>query len=363
MGPHILHIFPSFATGGVQLRIVDVANRLGDAFTHTLLALDGQTDARTRLWPETPLKVETDPGWPSSLAALPTFRRYLRRYAPDLVCTYNWGSMNWAFAAATMPAPHLHFESGFSIDEAVAPLRRRTLFRRLALRRAAALVVPSETLYELARGNRWAPERRLRWIVNGVDVSYYRRDSAASAPSVPPPTVTAVAPLRREKRLDRLIAAACSVGEEVEIRLCGDGPERPALEAMARQSPEKLRVAFLGMLADIRPVLAKSAVFAITSQTEQMPNALLQAMAMELPVIAFDAGDIRRILPDPQRAFVFAQEDERGFRQGLSALLGDAGLRRRLGALNRKRVCEDYTMDRMVEAYRKLYEDTLAAGR
>jgi len=346
--------------GGVQLRIIDVANRLGAAYTHTVLALDENTEACARLQPQTRLTAKSGTQWPARLIDLPAFRRCLYCHSPDIICTYNWGSMNWAFAAASLPIPHLHFESGFSAEEATSPFLRRSLFRRLALRRAAALIVPSKTLYDLARAQGWVPDKRLRWIVNGVDTDYYRRDAVTGDRMAQPPSVAAVAPLRREKRLDRLIAAARRLDQAAEIRVCGDGPERSALESLAQENAGGARIVFLGSLTDIRPALAESAVFAITSQTEQMPNALLQAMAMELPVIAYDAGDIRRILPEPQHAFVYAQDDECGFREGLAALLEDDGLRHRLGALNRRRVTADYAMDAMVDAYRRLYEDALA---
>jgi len=364
MVPHILHIFPTFTMGGVQLRIADVANRLGDAYAHTALALDGRCEARIRLWPETPFMVEPLTGQPAGLAGLPGLRLRLRSYSVDLICTYNWGSMDWALAAATLSGPpHLHFESGFGPDEAEGPRLRRSLFRRLALRRAQSVVVPSKTLYDLARDRAWVPGRRLRWIVNGVDVTYYRRRNTDGRTTYSPLGVVTVAPLRREKRLDRLIAAAAALEGGAEIWLCGEGAERPALESAARQAECNARVIFLGAQADVRPTLEKAAVFAMTSQTEQMPNALLQAMAMELPVVAFDAGDIRRILPDIQRAFVFAQEDEAGFREGLKALLEDPALRQRLGTANRERVCAQYTMDRMTAAYRGLFDEAIAGGR
>jgi len=363
MAPHILHIFPTFATGGVQLRIVDVANRLGNAFRHTVLTLDGRTDACARLWPQTPVTVDIDPNLPKRLTRLRAFRRCLRAYAPNLVCTYNWGSMNWTFATASLRLPHLHFESGFGVEEADAPLVRRSLFRRLALRHVRALVVPSETLHDLARRRHWVPEARVCRIANGVDVAYYRLCDTALERETEPLRVVAVAPLRREKRLDRLIEAASSLTVPMELLLCGEGPERPTLEGIAHHAGLDHCTTFLGFQPDVRSTLESAALFAMTSRTEQMPNALLQAMAMELPVIAFDAGDIRQILPEPQRAFVFAQTDMAGFRAGLETLLGDSALRRRLGAVNRQHVTEHYAMEDMVSAYRALYDDALAAGR
>ncbi len=360
---HVLHVFPTFGIGGVQVRIADVANRLGDGFFHTFLALDGATAAAARLWPETRFAVEADvPA--GGLRRLPAIARRLESAGADLVCTYNWGSMDWCLAAGLYGVrPHIHFESGFGPEEALRPLRRRSLYRRIALRGAHALVTPAHNLERIAREQRWTAARRIRLIPNGVDVNWYRR-SRARTEAAPGSAahIVAVAPLRAEKRLDRLIAACAALGERVTLTVCGEGPERPALEAQAEAAGIAARVRLPGALDDIRPALEAADIFAMTSETEQMPNALLQAMAMELPVAAYDAGDIARILPPEQRDRVFAQSDTAGFQAGLARLAEDPETRCRLGRANRERVCADYDMTGMVEAYRTLYEEAIAAA-
>nr|WP_242468681.1 glycosyltransferase family 4 protein [Rhodovibrio salinarum] len=359
-----MHVFPTFAVGGVQVRIADVARRLGTRYAHTLIALDGRHEALDRVDPNNPWTLLPADGL-TGVKRLPAIRRALARSEADILCTYNFGAMDWALANRLGPRwPHLHFESGFGPEEAVRPLRRRSLYRRLALAGVDALVVPSHGLLEIARRHRWAPSGRLRHLVNGVDLAHYT--PAAPVPPLPAmaatvPTVVAVAPLRAEKRLDRLIALFARAAADTDARLviCGMGPCEADLRAQAAASGLGDRIAFAGQVADVRAALTGNSIFALTSVTEQMPNALLQAMAMARPVVAFDAGDVARILPQTAPAQAFGQEDAGGFEAALSRLLKDGELRARLGAANRARAETAYDMTAMVAAYDRLYRNAL----
>jgi len=341
------------------LRVIDVAHRLGAAYTHACISLDGDTGMLARMPPSAQFRLLTSRRLPAGLRGCREMARLIRRSAADLVCTYNWGSMDWALAAGWLaPAAHLHFESGFGPEEAVRTLRRRDVYRRLALRRTDRLIVPSLTLERLARARRWIDPDRLRHVPNGVDTRWYCR-SIRRADATAAPRLAAVAPLRREKRLDRLIDALRQASSGATLTICGDGPERAALESQVRDAGLGERVRFVGLVKDIRPFLDSADIFAMTSETEQMPNALLQAMAMELPVIAYDAGDIRHILPDAQSPFVVAQSDGDGLAEGLRRLIADPALRMDLGRANRRRVEEAYAMEAMVSAYDSLYRDAI----
>ena len=360
----LLHVFPTFAVGGVQVRIAEVARRLGGAYAHTLLALDGRTDALARTDPANPWTL-IDPSGLSGLKRLPAIRRALAAAGADILCTYNFGAMDWALANRLGPRlAHLHFESGFGPEEAVKPLRRRSLYRRLALARVDRLVVPSHGLMENAAAHRWAAPARIRHVVNGVDLAHYH-PAARVAPLLETaddvPTVVAVAPLRTEKRLDRLIAlfARAAAHRPDRLLLCGSGPCADALRAQAGATGLGDRIVLAGQIDDVRRALTPTSVFALTSVTEQMPNALLQAMAMARPVVAFDAGDVARILPASDPPQTFDQADADGFAGALSRLLDDAGLRARLGRANRERAEAAYDMGAMVAAYDRLYRDAL----
>ena len=367
-GPvRILHVMPSWGVGGVQVRIVDIASRLGDGFAHRALSLDGRYDAVERAAGGTDFAVAELPG--PSPRGFPATRRalsgLLERRPFDLLCTYYWGAMDWALAARSLRSspPHLHFESGFGPDEAARPHLRRSLVRRLALARVHALVVPSTTLRRIARDHRWVRAEHIRLIPNGVDAAFYAPAPCRTGKPGEPVHIVTVAPLRREKRLDRLLrmVAALSAERTCRLSLVGDGPMRGQLEELAAALGIAGSVHFAGTVDDIRPVLHSADIFAMTSETEQMPNALLQAMASALPVVAFAAGDVGRILPPEQSDLVRPQGDEGGFVAALRELVDAPERRRALGDANRRHAIAVYPMARMVEAYRRLYEE--AVGR
>jgi glycosyltransferase involved in cell wall biosynthesis len=103
-------------------------------------------------------------------------------------------------------------------------------------------------------------------------------------------------------------------------------------------------------------------VFAMSSDTEQMPNTLLQAMAAARPVASVDIGDVRAMLPPENAAQVSPRGDEAGLAQALGRLLDDDGLRARLGAANRRHVVATYSKESMYEAYGALFDQALAAS-
>jgi glycosyltransferase involved in cell wall biosynthesis len=95
-------------------------------------------------------------------------------------------------------------------------------------------------------------------------------------------------------------------------------------------------------------------IFALSSDTEQMPNSLLQAMAAGRPVAAVDVGDVRHILAPENRPLVVPRDDEGAFAATLAILLADPRRREGLGRLNQLRVKAHYSFDGMVAAYEAL---------
>jgi L-malate glycosyltransferase len=141
---HLFHVFSSFEVGGQQIRFAKIANRLGNRYRHTIVAVDGNIDCLDRLDPFLDvdiLAVPVEKGRGFSLRNLFRFRRCLRRLAPDLFLTYAWGAVEWGLANRSPPVcPHLHFEDGFGPEEAVSQqISRRIWFRRVAMRRERAV--------------------------------------------------------------------------------------------------------------------------------------------------------------------------------------------------------------------------------
>lgn len=361
----LLHVFPTFAHGGVPIRIGTFINRFGHRYAHRIVALDGRTDARSRLEPGLDVTFVEPPALPSGLPwRVLALGRTLAAAKPDLLLTYNWGSIEWALANRIRGvAPHIHFESGFGPEEAARQLPRRVWMRRLALARIRALVVPSQTLVEIARDVWRLDPARILYIPNGIDC---RRFAADADPSLVPGlsrragevVIGTLAPLRAEKNIARLIRAFARLPDLGTARLLivGDGNDRPRLEALAHEVGVEGRTIFAGHIDEPEKVLGLFDIFAMSSDTEQMPNSLLQAMAAGLPVAAVDVGDTKAMLPADNHPYVAPRGDEAGLAAAMAALVADQALRRRLGVANRAHVRATYDQSRMFEGYRRLFD-------
>lgn len=363
--PRLLHVFPGFGIGGVEIRIATMINRLGGRYAHAVVALDGVYDAARRLDGAVPVAFPLADPQPKGdpLRGALVARRHLARLRPGLLLTYNWGSIEWALANRFAPlCRHVHFESGFgSLDE--ARLARRIALRRLALGRAERIVVPSAQLHDLVTGPWGFAADRVAFVPNGVDLTLFDGDPAPHAAFTREPgelVIGTVTSLRPEKNLARLIRVfgTAMAGRRARLVVVGDGPERPGLEAAARAAGVADRTVFTGFVNDPHRVIRQFDIYAMSSDTEQMPNALVQAMAARLPVASTDVGDIRRIVAEPNRTFVAPAADEAALATALARLADDAGLRAALGRANRARAETHYGLERMAAAYRAIFDGT-----
>ena len=95
--------------------------------------------------------------------------------------------------------------------------------------------------------------------------------------------------------------------------------------------------------------------FVLSSRTEQMPIAMLEAMASGLAVVATDVGDVRAILPDSAQDLIVPRAEPAALAAALRRVIGDAGLRQRLGADNRRTVERDYEARVCLERFAAVY--------
>lgn len=363
----MLHVFPSFGAGGVPIRITAVMNHFGDRCRHTVIALDGNADAADRIDAGIDVRIlHPEISKKHPVRTISAISGHLRKIDPDVLLTFNWGATEWALVnRLSTRIRNIHFESGFGPEEAVRQKRRRVLFRRSALRRAERIVVPSENLVRIVRDIWRLDPDKIQLVPNGVDCARYGAPpDPAVLPDFDPAGATVigtVAPLRAEKNIGWLIDAFSRVSEAhsaepaaARLLIVGDGPTRGALEARANASPVADRIHFAGYIGQPEKVFGLMDIFAMSSDTEQMPNALLQAMAAGRPVVSTDVGDIRPIVSPENRDFIFPVGDAAGYDSGLEAMIADETLRDRLGAANRQRAVDVYSMEKMLAAYGEL---------
>lgn len=360
--PHFVHVFPSFGVGGVPLRMVRVINHFGARLRHTIISLDDNLEAAQSFAGDLDVRLTAAGRNRRGLVrTLVESAAALRRLRPDLLITYNWGAIEWAMANRLRPvARHMHFEAGFGKEEADGQLLHRVMFRRLALARCLKVVVPSRVLEDFAYKVWKLPAEQVAYIPNGVDAGRFAdlaRDGVAGFIRRPGELVVGtVAPLRREKNIGRLLRVFASLDPSLPARLviAGDGAERQTLTQLAGEFGIAERVIFTGRVAP-EAVLGTFDIFALSSDTEQMPNALLEAMAASRAVVAVDVGDVKNILCEDNRHFVAARDDEAAFAAALSRLLRDPAKRVELGRRNRERVVATFSQARMFTAYSLIF--------
>lgn len=362
--PLLLHVFPSFVPGGAQLRFVAIANHFGAAYRHAIVAMDGRIDCRSRLrddlavdFPDVTIRKG------DTLGNLRRFRRLLRALRPATLITSNWGSIEWAMANIPSLTRHVHMEDGFGPEERDTQLRRRVWTRRLFLRRSTVML-PSRRLLRLATEIWRLDPRRLHYVPNGIDAAAFA-PSAEVAEGWPAegPVIGTVAALRAEKNLARLLHAFQQLRARRLARLVivGDGPERAGLEALAATLGIAEAVEFTGHIAAPQALYRGFDLFALTSDTEQMPLSVLEAMAAALPVVATDVGDIRAMLAAENAPGVVAR-DAAAVAEALALLLDDPASARAIGHANRRKLEREYDQAEMFRRYAALFDGEISAG-
>lgn len=358
----VLHVFSTLNVGGPQVRFATIANKLGDRFRHLLFAMDHGYESTKLLTPEASCEVH-DVSYEKGRAVRNffTFRRALRELRPDVLVTYNWGAIEWALANLGRATPHIHIVDGFGPEEADQQLPRRVQFRRLALRRNTKVLVPSLTLQEIVTNTWRLDPTTVTYVPNGIDCERFTlpRDNELALRFNIDPAATVigtVAALRAEKNLQRLLQAFKAVSEDKSLHLVivGDGTERPMLEGSAADMGLAERVTFTGYLSDPAPILSLFDIFALSSDTEQMPISVLEAMASGLPIAGVNVGDVRHIVSEANKPHIVARDAD-ALASVLSDFAADPDLRQRIGGQNRDHVKTVYDEATMVDAYARLF--------
>jgi glycosyltransferase involved in cell wall biosynthesis len=355
----LLQVFSTFDSGGAQTRFLALANHFGRALRHVIVAMDGRYGAFERLAPDLDVAMQNVPVEKGRvLTNIHIFRRVIRDLRPDILITHNWGTIEWAMANWPKRVRHIHMEDGFGPDEVEGQLRRRVWARRLLLKNST-VVVPSHTLRSIARDIWRLPEECVRTIPNGIDCA---RFAAPPDPilvcewPVEGLKIGTVAALRAEKNLKRLIRAFAHVAAELPcwLVIVGEGTERSSLERLTAELGLEKRVLFAGHVSGTERIYGGFDIFALTSDTEQMPYTVLEAMAAGRPIVATDVGDVAHMVARENLPFVVARDDK-AVAAALRQFLFDAALRSRVGNANREMALTTYDQSAMFAAYADLY--------
>lgn len=226
----------------------------------------------------------------------------------------------------------------------------------LIWRNAAAVVANSRGLYDLARA--FDSHVAISIIPNGVDVQEFR----STAREWSPPRLLSVGRVVYQKGYDVAIRALRGLGDlPWEWKIVGDGPYLQPLKRMIRESGLDGRVRFLGWETadDVKQQYAQANLFLHPSRHEGMPNAVLEAMASELPVIATRIAGNEELVLDRETGLLATVDDVESLRDSLKELLTGPERREAMGRAARRRVAEFFGWERVAEQYQAVLGEAI----
>ncbi|MHB8973872.1 MAG: glycosyltransferase family 4 protein [Pirellulaceae bacterium] len=212
------------------------------------------------------------------------------------------------------------------------------------------------------------PEQRCVLIENAIDTTQYSRcsstDEAKRRLSFHSGRllIGAVGRLSEEKNFDGLIRAAdrlLNQGLDLELIIVGDGDQRRRLELLIAELGREDRFCLLGFRSDTIDLYQAMDVFVLTSLREGLPNVLLEAMALKVPVLATRIAGVPKLVQHEQNGLLIEPGDTDQITAGLRRLLSDATLRQQLATAARHTIETSYSFDVRMAKVRKIYDEVL----
>ena len=235
-----------------------------------------------------------------------------------------------------------------------------------SLSRYDHVVTVSPKLYDHCRGH-GIPEERLSYIPNGIELSDYERQQtladARQRLGIEPNrlVIGTVGRFSTEKSVDRAIRTIAQIRRtrpEAQLHLIGDGPERDRLKALASELGVSDAVRFWGWQAPLQRFYETMDVLLLPSLTEGLPNVVLEAMAMGVPVAATNVGGVTDLL-DHGRCGVILNQDQQTWADRIDLLLASETRRTHFADLAQARIASHYTFEQRMARMRQLYQRVL----
>jgi glycosyltransferase involved in cell wall biosynthesis len=233
------------------------------------------------------------------------------------------------------------------------------------------VLMVSDTMREIISRHRVDPSR-LVWVRNAIDSQHFRR-SGRSDPDlrerlhIPAgaTVVGAVGRLNGEKDYPTLLAAArilLSKRPDLYVVVVGKGELDQELRQMNSEMGLADRVLFLGHVHDVRSVFELMDVYALSSTREGLPNTVLEAMAMETPIVATDVDGVREAVTDGREAILVPAQNPERLAAGIDVMLNDGELRARLVRQARQKVSSEFSFAYRTRTIEEMYRRLVSTG-
>jgi len=370
---NVLHVIPALGFGGAERQVVTLAAGLDRCRYAPTVCCMRKSGPLAEALAERDVDVIVL-GWRTRYLPVSLLRlvRLMRSRRVDIVHTHLFDGGLWGRLAARLAGVPIivHTEQGLNPWKR----RRHIWYERFADRFTDRRIAVSEDIRCSRIRRESLDPAKLVVIHNSIDLAYFDlatiEDPAVAREALrlngSQPLVGTVARLSHEKDIATFIEAAARVGAciaDVRFVIVGDGPLRRDLEGLTGKLGLRERVIFTGARPDVRELLATMDVFVLPSLREGISVSLLEAMAMERPVVATAVGGTPEIIQDSGAGLLVPPRDTQALAEAITSLLRDPQRRARLGAAARERVREAFSAEACVAQVERLYEELLERVR
>lgn len=363
----VLHLIKGLGRGGAEMLLLETRRAAEDArLVHAYGYLLPHKSALVEPLQQAGSEVTCFPMASSGSFPLCILRlaRFVRRRRIDLIHAHlPVAGIAARLAGRWTTTPVVYTEH--NLHERYHPVTRRLNLWTWTLQRRV-LAVSQQVRASILRhvGSRVPVE--VLW--NGIPVERYRRLEEERARcrarlGVPDdaPLIGTTAVFRPQKRLDDWLRAAAEIRSHhpaARFLLVGDGPLRAKLELTAQALELGGSLHWAGLQSDVRPWLAAMDLYLQSSDYEGLPVALLEAMAMELPVVASTVGGVPEAVLAGETGLLVPPRQPEALAAAARSLLDQPEARDRLGRQGRRRVCQCFDVQRMQERLEAIYRET-----
>jgi glycosyltransferase involved in cell wall biosynthesis len=357
----IVQVTESLEIGGAERVVVTLANEL---------ARRGHESSVVCLKTEGPLAADLAGVRSSCIAkgegndprAILRLAAAFRAARAEVVHSHDWGCYLDTMIAARLARIPVAVHTAHGKYMAYGPGRLaglkksfRHLLERRAARRFGNVICVSDALRAHVTEEIGIPAALTRTIANGVAVPPLAPRPVAMPGAARLITGGRLAAVKNFGMLIRAFAALAARWPKLELAIVGDGPERAALETLAKQLGLADMVKFLGFRSDVDAQLAQSHVFVLTSLSEGIPMAILEAMKSGLPVVATRVGGVPATVADGVTGTLVDSGDVRARVRALAALIEHPDSAVAMGVAGHARVSKEFSVEAMVAAYEATY--------
>jgi sugar transferase (PEP-CTERM/EpsH1 system associated) len=364
---HIVHLVFRFDVGGMENGIANLIDRLPrDRFRHTVVALTeiGSMPDRIQRKDVSYVALRKRPG--HDVGTWFRFLRLLRRLDADLLHTRNLPTLEMQLIGALAGVrARIHGEHGRDVQDPDGMTPRYLAMRRILRPFVHRHLCVSEDLREWLVRDVGVASERVECIPNGVDTRRFRPRRADEARLLPPGflapgglafgTAGRLAAIKDLPNVIRAFARVVTAHPGARLAIVGDGEERAKCEALVREHRLERSVWLAGERSDVPQVLRALDVFVLGSRGEGMPNAVLEAMATGLPVVATRVGGTPELVV-PETGRLVPPGDPEALADAMIAYARDDEARALAGRAARARATDAFDLDAMARAYQRAYE-------